>query len=82
MVGLWIVLWAGWGRTGVLLWTRRDRDVHAPDCPKSGPRATCTDERSALWTGRNRCDRDAGSMPVHGVVQVSDTGGTLPAWLH
>jgi hypothetical protein len=79
---LWTVLWAGWGRAGVFLWTRRDRAVHAADRGKYVPLATCADGRSALWTGRSRLDLQVASMPVHGVVQVSDTGGTLPAWLH
>lgn len=87
-IGLWTRLWAGWGRAGVFLWTGRDRAVHASRWRDAMARATCADgarrcgrERNRwIWVGR----KAPAQTHVHGVdslVQVSDAGGTVPAWL-
>ena len=86
--GLWTELWARWGRRGVFLWTGRDRGVHARIVPGRTSRATCADGDRHCGRERNRVAEvfgtglvGCGSVPVHGVVQVSHTGGTVPAWL-
>ena len=82
-LGLWTRLWVGWGRAGVFLWTGRDRDVHADRCRDLTPRVTCADgdpccgweTHRRIWVGEK-----VPGMAVHGVVQVSHVGGTVPAW--
>ncbi len=88
---LWTGLWVGWGRAGVFLWIGRDGGVHADLRHGCAPSATCADGKVSLWMeeigGFGRLEaipRAAGTVPcvaVHSVVQVSDAGGTVPAWL-